>query len=290
MTIPEEGTDEHRAWAMQCTAERASLYMATGVFVHHYRPEEVAALVSAPATVSVTVSVTVSATATPTTSAAAPEDVVDLPIATVKVILGDTLGVVAQLQGDPESAHGKIGVLDMAARAAPPKQTACGVSQEEDLCRRTTLGEALREAATPTRGLYPLVNTTTVVVQGVRTICGGAPSFTPLGASAVGPAFTVIVAAAPRVVPSIAPSSSTLEQAASGVLAVARDQTIDTLVLGAWGCGGRRHSVHQVAAAFRVAIAAHHHPCPSRIIFAIPGRYVAGVFAHAFQTVAQVVQ
>ena len=82
--------------------------------------------------------------------------------------------------------------------------------------------------------------------------------------------------------------AATLQRRADYVLAVAKDQAQQNLVLGAWGCGVFRNPPEQVAAAFAQSLRQPEFAdCFERIVFAIydrsPSKAVFKAFAAQFQ-------
>ncbi len=226
--VPDEGTPERRAWAMRCSQDRAEAHAASLV-----------AQVLHPA------SLTQSAPKAPPA---------------VTFMHCDTLTAVAAVSGSKA-------ILDMAARRAPPKETTSGTSQEEELCRRTSLGFALR--ACKAKALYPLRDEHVLVVRGVSVLAGPGPAYDFLSPSPP-EGFTVIAAAAPK--------QPHLEAAIQRVLACACHEGVDTLILGAWGCGARHMNPVHVATAFKQCVQACV-PCPPHIVFAIPGAGTLATFS-----------
>lgn len=234
--MPAQGTDQHRAWVMQNTAARAALHMAD-VRVHLFVDKK------------------------PSGATDADDDAVHTDDISIDVVRQSTLDAVQDL-ADAKN----MGVLCMSARKVPSQRSSGTMSQEDELCRRTTLGEALRAAQK--QGMYPIVHQGVIAVENVRVLVGPGPDYATYGAAAIPPAFAVLAAAAP-------PRSDMWVDGIERVLSAAQEMGLETLVLGAWGCGGRRKDPSVVAHRFRDVIGGARAkvlaPKLRRIVFAIPG-------------------
>lgn len=189
----------------------------------------------------------------------------------------------------------RVAVLNMASASNPGGNPAAGAStQEEALCRSSDLYLRLANSwvtrnagqrwTTPPQSMliaadrkwqYPLAPGSVVYSPGVQVFAHSeARGFAPAPLFAV----DVLTAAAPRVVRgTTAPyNSDAMRARISAVLRVAEHHKIDTLVLGAWGCGAFGNPSDVVARLFREEL---HAARPFRcVLFAIvDGRRAANV-------------
>ena len=205
------------------------------------------------------------------------------PCPSVRVVEKDTLYVAADMLKARPSA--RVAVLDMASERNPGGGYLTGAgSQEEDLCRRSTLVPYLCYAQTA--GLYPIPHDGLVVVPTVRVLKSARPDYRvlkPENRFDVG----VIVAPALRR-PSLtrdggyaADDRARMAARIRLLLSAAHASGFDALVLGAWGCGAFGNPPHDVAQVFREALAAHGAAFRD-VAFAIVGDGNAAVFARVF--------
>lgn len=137
------------------------------------------------------------------------------------------------------SSFKNIAILDYASDSNPgggwrSQQTG---TQEESICRRSTLGLTLENAK------YPISTYGAIFVQDVLILPDGTKSFDEIWCS--------VIAAALR-------GGSTgqfLQDKTDGILKIAISNNIKTLVLGSWGCGAFGNEVDAVVNAWKNSLA-----------------------------------
>ena len=178
----------------------------------------------------------------------------------------------------------KIGILNMASDICPGGGVRKGSqAQEEDICRRTTLYPSLYKHMYPLHPLEIIWNPDVVIIK--------TPDFAPIPLSEATSVAMVSMAAIRR--PCLTKTGGysdndhrLMHDKVRMVLQTAHYHGLDTLVLGAWGCGAFKNPPKEVAMIFKGLLYGEFHGVFRHVSFAImekgPHEPLGGAFREVF--------